>query len=144
MISINKVSLQGNLGSDVEVKYLPSGDAVASFSIATNERWKDKTTNEVKQNTEWHRVVAFKRLAEIASEYLRKGQAVHIEGKLRTRSWDDANTGQKKYITEIVANQLLMGNKNDDSPSNKQNVNKESSGNDGNSDDMDFEDDIPF
>ena len=103
---INKVILVGTLGRDPEVKYLPSGDAMANVSIATSESWKDKNTGEKKENTEWHKVVFFKRLAEIAGEYLRKGQQVYIEGSLKTRSWE--KDGVKHYATEIVASEMQM------------------------------------
>ena len=106
MASINKVILVGNLGQDPEVKYMPSGGAVTNLSIATTDTWKDKATGEKRENTEWHRVVFFNRLAEIAGEYLRKGSQVYIEGNLRTRSWED--NGVKKYTTEIVAREMQM------------------------------------
>ena len=106
MASINKVILVGNLGQDPEVKYMPSGGAVTNLSIATTDTWKDKSSGEKRENTEWHRVVFFNRLAEIAGEYLRKGSQVYIEGNLRTRSWED--NGIKKYSTEIVAREMQM------------------------------------
>jgi len=106
MASINKVILVGNLGQDPEVKYMPSGGAVTNLSIATTDTWKDKNSGEKRENTEWHRVVFFNRLAEIAGEYLRKGSQVYIEGNLRTRSWED--NGVKKYTTEIVAREMQM------------------------------------
>lgn len=98
---INKVILIGNLGQDPEVKYMPSGDAVANISIATSESWKDKNTGEKKEKTEWHRVAIFGKTAEIAGEYLRKGSKVYIEGQLQTRKWQDQN-GQDRYTTEVV------------------------------------------
>jgi single-strand DNA-binding protein len=104
---INKVILIGNLGQDPEVRYMPQGGAVANLSIATSESWKDKTTGEMKEQTEWHRVVIYQRLAEIAGEYLRKGSKVYIEGKLKTRKWQDQQ-GVERYTTEIVANELQM------------------------------------
>jgi single-strand DNA-binding protein len=104
---INKVILIGHLGQDPEVKYMPSGSAVANISLATTESWKDKTTGEKQDRTEWHRVVFFARLAEIAGEYLRKGSQVYVEGRLQTRKWQDKN-GQDKYTTEIVANEMQM------------------------------------
>ena len=106
MASINKVILVGNLGQDPEVKYMPSGGAVTNLSIATTDSWKDKATGEKRENTEWHRVVFFNRLAEIAGEYLRKGSQIYVEGSLRTRSWED--NGVKKYSTEIVAREMQM------------------------------------
>jgi single-strand DNA-binding protein len=105
--SVNKVILIGNLGKDPEVRYTPQGTAVATLTIATNERFKDKDGNW-QDRTEWHRVVAWQRLAEIAGEYLKKGRSVYIEGKLQTRSWEDKNTHEKKYSTEIVANDLVL------------------------------------
>ena len=107
MKSLNKVCLLGNLGSDPEVRYTPSGDAVCSITVATSESWKDKNTGEAKEKTEWHKVIAFKRLAEIMGEYLKKGAKVYIEGQLRTRKWQD-NQGQDRYTTEINATDILM------------------------------------
>jgi len=105
--SVNKVILIGNLGKDPEVKYTPSGTAVAKFSLATNERYKDKA-GEWQDRTEWHNIVCWQRTAEIAGEYLKKGRSVYIEGRLQTRSWEDKTSGQKKYMTEIVANDLVL------------------------------------
>ena len=107
MRGINKVILVGSLGADPEVKYMPNGGAVANVSIATTEQWKDKDSGEKKEKTEWHRVVFFKRLAEIVGEYLRKGSQVYIEGKLQTRKWQDKN-GNDRYTTEIIANEMQM------------------------------------
>ena len=104
---INKVILVGTLGRDPEVKYMPSGGAITNVTIATNDSYKDKVTGEKKDTTEWHRVVFFNRLAEIAGEYLRKGQQVYIEGSLRTRKWQGQD-GQDRYTTEIVANEMQM------------------------------------
>ena len=104
--SVNKVILIGNLGKDPEVKYTPQGTPVAKFSLATNERWKDKN-GEWQDRTEWHNIVAWQRLAEIVGEYVKKGQKLYIEGRIQTRSWDDKD-GQKKYMTEIVANDLVL------------------------------------
>ena len=104
---INKVILVGHLGADPEVKYMPSGSAVANVSLATTESWKDKQSGEKQERTEWHRVVFFSRLAEIAGEYLRKGSQVYVEGRLQTRKWQDKN-GQDRYTTEIVANDMQM------------------------------------
>ncbi|MDI3361193.1 single-stranded DNA-binding protein [Lelliottia sp. V89_10] len=100
---VNKVILVGNLGGDPEVRYLPSGGAVANITLATSESWRDKATGEQKEQTEWHRVVLFGKLAEVAGEYLRKGYQVYIEGQLRTRKWTD-QAGAEKYTTEIVVN----------------------------------------
>lgn len=105
---INKVILIGNLGADPEIRHMPSGAAVATINIATSETWKDKQTGEQHDRTEWHRVVLFQRLAEIVGEYLRKGAKVYIEGRLQTRKWQDKTTGQDRYTTEIVANELQM------------------------------------
>ncbi len=103
---INKVILVGNLGNDPDTRYLPDGGAVTNISIATSESWKDKNTGQQNERTEWHRVVFFRRLAEIAGEYLKKGSKVYIEGKLRTRQWE--KEGQKHYSTEIVAEEMQM------------------------------------
>jgi single-strand DNA-binding protein len=100
---VNKVILVGNLGQDPEVRFMPNGGAVANFTLATSESWRDKQTGENKENTEWHRVVQFGKLAEVAGEYLRKGSQVYIEGQLRTRKWQD-QSGQEKYTTEVVVN----------------------------------------
>jgi single-strand DNA-binding protein len=105
--SVNKVILIGNLGKDPEVKYTPQGTPVAKITLATNERFKDKDGNW-QDRTEWHNVVLWQRLAEIAGEYLKKGGKVYIEGRLQTRSWDDKQSGQKKYMTEVVANDLVL------------------------------------
>ncbi|AAP86084.1 Single-stranded DNA-binding protein (plasmid) [Cupriavidus necator H16] len=107
MASVNKVILVGNLGADPEVRYMPSGDAVANLRIATTDRYKDKQSGEMKEATEWHRVSMFGKLAEIAGQYLRKGSSVYIEGRIRTRKWQD-QSGQDKYSTEIVADQMQM------------------------------------
>lgn len=104
---VNKVIIIGNLGADPEVRYMPQGGAVANMTVATSERYKEKNTNEPKEVTEWHRVVIYQRLAEIAGEYLRKGSKVYIEGKLKTRKWTDKD-GIERYTTEIVANELQM------------------------------------
>ena len=105
--SVNKVILLGNLGKDPEVKYTPSGTPVAKLTVATNERYKDKD-GQWQDRTEWHSLVAWQRTAEIASEYLKKGRQVYIEGRLQTRSWDDKNTGEKKYRTEIVVSDMVL------------------------------------
>ncbi|WP_321817842.1 MULTISPECIES: single-stranded DNA-binding protein [unclassified Paraburkholderia] len=107
MASVNKVILLGNLGAEPEVRYLPSGDAVANIRLATTDRYKDKASGEFKEMTEWHRVVFFGRLAEIVSEYVKKGSSVYIEGRLRTRKWQ-AQDGSDRYSTEIVADQMQM------------------------------------
>jgi len=107
MASVNKVILVGNLGADPEVRYLPSGDAVANIRLATTDRYKDKASGEMKEATEWHRVAFFGRLAEIVSEYLKKGSSVYLEGRIRTRKWQ-AQDGTDRYSTEIVAEQMQM------------------------------------
>jgi single-strand DNA-binding protein len=104
---VNKVILIGNLGKDPEVRYSPNGGAMANVTVATSESWKDKNTGEQKEKTEWHRVVFFRRLAEIVGEYLKKGSKVYIEGKLQTRKWQDKD-GNDRYTTEIVANDMQM------------------------------------
>jgi single-strand DNA-binding protein len=105
--SVNKVILVGNLGKDPEVKYTPSGVPVAKFSLATNERYKDKA-GEWQDRTEWHNIVAWQRLAEIVGEYVKKGSKVYIEGRLQTSSWEDKQSGEKKYRTEIIAQDLVL------------------------------------
>ena len=166
---INKVILVGNLGNDPETRYLPDGNAVTNISIATSESWKDKNTGQQNERTEWHRVVFFRRLAEIAGEYLKKGSKVYVEGQLRTRQYE--KEGQKHYSTEIVANEMQMldsrgdnmsggGGNYNQAPSNNQapnnrggsNANQNTSAG-GNSNSApaydapppeDFDDDIPF
>lgn len=165
---VNKVILVGNLGQDPEVRYMPNGGAVANITLATSESWRDKQTGENKENTEWHRVVLFGKLAEVAGEYLRKGSQVYIEGQLRTRKWQD-QSGQDKYTTEVVVNvggtmQMLGGRQQNTSNSaaaghSAGNNNgwgqpqQPQSGNQGadepapqanNAPPMDFDDDIPF
>lgn len=103
---VNKVILVGNVGQDPEVRYMPSGNAVANISVATSETWKDKESGEQKEKTEWHRVVFFNRLAEVVGEYVRQGSKLYIEGRLQTRSWEQ--DGVKRYATEIVAGEMQM------------------------------------
>jgi single-strand DNA-binding protein len=105
--SLNKVMLIGNLGKDPEVRYTSGGIPVATFSMATSDSWKDQEGN-LQEKTEWHNIVAWRKLAEICGEWLKKGKKVYIEGRIQTRSYDDKNTGQKRYITEIVADQMIM------------------------------------
>ncbi len=105
--SLNKVMLIGNLGKDPELRYTTSGVAVATFSLATSESWKDQDGN-AQEKTEWHNIVAWRKLVEICGEWLKKGKKVYIEGRIQTRNYDDKNTGQKRYITEIVADNLIM------------------------------------
>jgi single-strand DNA-binding protein len=108
MASVNKVILVGNLGRDPEVRYSPEGSAICNLSLATTSQWKDKASGEKREETEWHRVVMYNRLAEIAGEYLKKGRSVYIEGRLKTRKWQDKDTGADRYSTEIVADQMQM------------------------------------
>jgi single-strand DNA-binding protein len=151
MASVNKVIIVGNLGKDPEVRYTPNGDSVTNVTIATTDTWKDKGTGEKKEATEWHRVVFFGKLAEIAGQYLKKGRQVYVEGALRTRKWTDKE-GHERYTTEIVANEMkMLGSREgmSDSPP------RESGGGGGAgsrpaaaaqpaSSFNDFEDDIPF
>jgi single-strand DNA-binding protein len=108
MASVNKVILVGNLGRDPEVRYSPEGSAICNLSLATTSQWKDKASGEKREETEWHRVVMYNRLAEIAGEYLKKGRSIYIEGRLKTRKWQDKDTGADRYSTEIVADQMQM------------------------------------
>ncbi|NYT84687.1 single-stranded DNA-binding protein [Pollutimonas harenae] len=115
MASVNKVILVGNLGRDPEVRYSPDGAAICNVSIATTSTWKDKASGEKREETEWHRVVFYNRLAEIAGEYLKKGRSVYVEGRLKTRKWQDKDTGADRYSTDIVADQMqMLGGRNDD------------------------------
>ena len=107
MASVNKVIIVGNLGADPETRYLPSGEAVTNIRVATTDRWKDKTSGEMKEATEWHRIAFFGRLATVAGEYLKKGSQVYVEGSLRTRKWQDKD-GQDRYSTEIRADVMQM------------------------------------
>lgn len=107
MASLNKAMIIGNLGKDPDTRYMPNGSAVTAFSVATNEKWKDKQTGEEKEQVEWHRVVLFGRIAEVAAEYLKKGSSVYIEGKMQTRKWDDKD-GVTRYTTEIVGREMKM------------------------------------
>ncbi len=130
MASLNKVQIIGNLGADPEVKHLPSGDVVANISVATTEKWKDKTTNEPKELTEWHRISFFGKLAEIVDKYLKKGSAVYVEGSLRTKKYTDKD-GVEKYATNIKASSLqMLGGKSETTKST--------------SDDQTTDEDIPF
>lgn len=116
MSSLNKVQLIGRLGADPETRYMPNGSAVTNVRIATSETWKDKQTGDKQERTEWHSVAFFGRLAEVAAEYLRKGSQCYVEGKLRTRKWQDRD-GNDRYTTEIVANELVMlGGKRSEQP----------------------------
>jgi len=108
MASVNKVILVGNLGRDPEIRYSPDGTAICNVSLATTSGWKDKNSGERREETEWHRLVFFNRLAEIAGQYLRKGSSVYVEGRLRTRKWQDKESGQDRYTTEITVDQMQM------------------------------------
>lgn len=164
-IGINKCIILGRVGNDPEVKYSASGSAIANLSVATSEQWNDKSTGEKKEQTEWHRVVIFGKLAEVAGEYLRKGSQVYIEGKLRTRKWTD-QSGVEKYTTEIVLQPMsgvmqMIGGKSSDN-GNQQSQQRQQSGSNqqsgwgkpqqpsstqktpANETTMDFDDDIPF
>lgn len=146
---INKVILVGNLGKDPEVRYMPSGGAVANVTIATSDQWKDKQTGEQRERTEWHNVVFYQRLAEIVGEYLKKGSQVYVEGSLRTRKWQDKN-GNDRYTTEVIANEMqMLGSRsggsasfNQSEPPQKSEPAAASAAGGGFSDD--FDDDIPF
>lgn len=151
MAGVNRVILIGNLGQDPEVRYLPNGGAVANLSVGVSEQWKDKSTGERKQKTEWCRVVLFGKLAEVAGEYLRKGSQVYIEGKLTTRKWTD-QAGVEKYTTEIHVNiggtMQMLGGKQDSSSKPAQKKAPQQSGQQApqrnDEPPMDFDDDIPF
>lgn len=153
---VNKVILVGNLGQDPEVRYLPNGGAVANITLATSESWRDKQTGENKEVTEWHRVVLFGKLAEVAGEYLRKGSQVYIEGQLRTRKWQDQG-GQERYTTEVTVNvggtMQMLGGKQEGGHGNRPQQNQQqrpqqqagqSTPPANNEPPMDFSDDIPF
>ena len=157
---INKVIIVGNCGQDPETRYMPSGGAVTNLSLATTESWKDKNTGQQQERTEWHRVVFFNRLAEIAGEYVKRGSKIYVEGSLRTRKWQDRDSGQDRYTTEIVANEMQMLDSKGSSagdvsspqpnPSSSLSVEKSRSSqnlstNTNNSSNLsDFDDDIPF
>ena len=145
---INKVILVGTLGADPDTRYTPSNAAVTNLSIATNESWKDKQSGEQIEKTEWHRVVMFNRLAEIASEYLRKGSQIYIEGKIQTRKWEDKE-GKDRWTTEIVANEMQMlgarsSGGNSGAESRGEPATKSSSPASSPDSSDDFDDDIPF
>lgn len=144
---VNKVILVGNLGQYPEVRYLPSGGAVCSVTLATSESWRDKATGELKEQTEWHRVVLFGKLAEVAGEYLRKGSQVYIEGQLRTRKWTD-QAGAEKYTTEVLVGvggtlQMLGGKREADSQPKQQNSQPQQP-RQASEPPMNFDDEIPF
>ena len=144
---VNKVILVGNLGQKPEIRYTQTDSAVANLSLATSESWKDKETGEQREKTEWHRIVYFGKLAEIAEQYLDKGSKVYVEGKLQTRKWQDKETGADRYTTEIVGNELTMLDSKNSSGMNEMNESQNFERNTGQSDKAqeDFnEDDMPF
>ena len=149
---INKAIIVGNLGRDPEVRYTANGSAVANITVATSESWKDKQSGERQERTEWHRVVFFGRLAEIAEEYLKKGAQVYIEGSIRTQKWQDKESGQDRYTTEIVARDMqMLGSRggdasgaSDDDYSSATRSATASSGGGASGGDADLDDDIPF
>jgi single-strand DNA-binding protein len=149
MASVNKVTLIGNLGADPEVRYLPSGDAVANIRLATTDRYKDKASGEMKESTEWHRVSFFGRLAEIVNEYLKKGSTIYVEGKIRTRKYQ-AQDGTDRYSTDIVADSMqMLGDRRDgprsndtERPARQQAASRPAAPAGGGFDEMD--DDVPF
>ncbi|ELY7525865.1 single-stranded DNA-binding protein [Cronobacter sakazakii] len=146
---VNRVILLGHLGQDPEVRYMPNGGAVTTLRLATSESWRDKQTGEMKEVTEWHSVVLYGKLAEVAGEYLRKGSQVYIEGQLRTRKWQD-QSGQDRYSTEVVVNvggtmQMLGGKQQSDQPKQQSKTTKQKPPAQQYSvPPMDFDDDIPF
>lgn len=154
MASVNKVILVGNLGKDPETRYMPNGDAVCNITVATTDSWKDKSTGEKKEATEWHRIVLYRKLGEIAGQYLKKGSQVYIEGKLVTRKWQDKD-GNDRYTTEIVADTMqMLGGRGQGGGESAGAPQQRSQGNAGGSGQArrpapsggmnDFEDDIPF
>ena len=153
---VNKAIIVGNLGRDPEVRYAANGNPIANVAVATTDSWRDKQSGERQEKTEWHRVVFFGRLAEIAGEYLRKGSQVYIEGRLQTRKWEDQKTGQERYTSEIVANDMqMLGSRggsgempsaDTDDFGSKASASRSSSpaGDPGSGGDLDLDDDIPF
>ena len=140
---INKVIIVGNLGADPDSRAMPSGNAVTNISVATSDSWNDRDTGEKQEKTEWHRVVFFNRLAEIAAQYLKKGSQVYVEGKLQTRKWEDKE-GNERWTTEVVANQMqMLGDRmSNDMSNDNASSSQSSSDNDFSTDE--FDDDIPF
>jgi len=139
---VNKVILVGNLGKDPEIRYMPSGGAVANVTVATSETWKDKNTGQQKEQTEWHRVIFFNRLAEVVGEYLKKGSKIYVEGALQTRKWQD-QSGQDRYTTEIKANTMQMLDNRPNQPDQARPTQPSSAQAPAPAPD-DFDDDIPF
>lgn len=147
MSSLNRATLIGNLGRDPETRYMADGEAVTNFSIATSEKWKDKATGETKEDVQWHKIVTFGRIAEVAGEYLRKGSKVCIEGKIVTRKWTDKD-GVERYTTEIRADRLIMlstADRDGDSPTREQRENRAAARHSKPAANIaDMDDDIPF
>ena len=140
---INKVIIVGNLGADPDSRAMPSGNAVTNISVATSESWNDRETGEKQEKTEWHRVVFFNRLAEIAAQYLKKGSQVYVEGKLQTRKWEDKE-GNERWTTEVVANQMQMLGDRMSGDTSNDNASSSQSSSDNDNPDIEFDDDIPF
>jgi len=140
---INKVIIVGNLGADPDSRAMPSGNAVTNISVATSESWNDRDTGEKQEKTEWHRVVFFNRLAEIAAQYLKKGSQVYVEGKLQTRKWEDKE-GNERWTTEVVANQMQMLGDRMSGDTSNDNASSSQSSSDNDNPDIEFDDDIPF
>lgn len=142
MASLNKAILIGNLGADPETRYMTNGDCVCNIRLATTETWKDKQSGEQKEATEWHRVVFYNRLAEVAGQYLKKGSQVYIEGKVKTRKWQDKD-GQDRYTTEVQASEMkMLGGRRDDADGNQSNAARRAQNEGATVGDLD--DDIPF
>ena len=142
---VNKAIIVGNLGRDPEVRYAANGNPIANVAVATTDSWRDKQSGERQEKTEWHRVVFFGRLAEIAGEYLRKGSQVYIEGRLQTRKWEDQKTGQERYTTEIVANDMqMLGSRGGSGEMPSEDKGDFGSKDPGSGADLDLDDDIPF
>ncbi|MDX1535638.1 MAG: single-stranded DNA-binding protein [Candidatus Spechtbacterales bacterium] len=142
-MNLNKAIIIGNLTADPEVRTTPSGDKVANFSVATNRIWTDRASGEKRQKTEFHNVVAWRRLAEIAEQYLGKGSLLMVEGRIETRSWDDTNTGQKRYRTEIIAENMQMGPRGSSNSSNSGGGRASSPKNNSKNNSSDADEDLP-
>ena len=140
---LNKVTLIGRLGNDPEVRHMPNGNPVANISIATSRRWKDKQSDEKREETEWHRIVCFNRLAEIVGEHLKKGSMIYIEGRIRTNKWQD-QSGQDRFTTEIVAEQMTMLDRKNDSTSGQPSSPQQSAPQQQAPTGQPFDDDLPF
>ena len=138
---VNKVIIVGNLGKDPEIRYMPNGAAMANVTVATSEKWKDKNTGEMKQLTEWHRIVFYRGLAEVVGKYLKKGSKIYAEGRLQTRKWQGQN-GQDQYTTEIIANEMQMLDSRRDAPAPQQQSNPQQGPVQASP--PDFDEDIPF